>query len=373
MYQASSIPRLICILLWILVAGPCMNATAETPKQLDLFTAGTGGYHSYRIPSLLVTTRGTLLVFCEGRKTSRSDDGDNDMLLRRSTDGGTSWVESQLVYEEGGDAIITIGNPCPVLDRSTGIVWLTMNRGNDRVLVTHSRDEGKTWARPTDITDQVKKPGWGWYATGPGIGIQLQYGSHKGRLVIPCDHRETKDRDGPSRSHVFYSDDHGTSWKLGGSLSDHSNECQVAERSDGMLLINARNHWARSGGKPEMAKRRIIATSDDGGMSWSEMRLDNTLIEPTCQASLIAYPRTAASKGRMLFANPASTTGREKMTVRLSSDDGRTWSTSKLIYGGSAAYSCLAVLPDGRVAIVYERDGTTRITFSIFTLNWLRE
>ncbi len=369
MSSASHLSRF----LFVLVAGFPLLASADPPAQDDLFTSGQGTYHTYRIPAIVVSTRGTLLVFCEGRKTSSIDDGDNDMLLRRSTDGGRSWSETQVVHEEGGDAIITIGNACPVVDRATGIVWLTMNRGNDRVLITHSRDEGKTWALATDITDQVKKPAWGWYATGPGVGIQLRHAPHKGRLIIPCDHRQTKDRGGPSRSHVIYSDDHGSSWQLGGVLGDHSNECQVAERSDGSLLINARNHLARSGGKPELAKQRLIATSTDGGLHWSEMTLDKTLIEPTCQASLVGYSRKRGGRSSwMLFANPASVSGRENMTVRLSLDDGRTWPHSRQLYEGSSAYSCLAVLPDGRIAIVYECDSYRRITFSILSIDDLR-
>ena len=374
MYLARRSPRILLALAIVLGAGHPIGVRAADPaSQHDLFVAGEGGYHTYRIPAMVVTTRGTLLVFCEGRKTSSTDDGDNDMLLRRSSDGGRSWSVIKLVHEEGGDALVTIGNACPVVDRSTGIVWLTMNRGNDRVLLTHSRDEGKTWALPTDITEMVKKPAWGWYATGPGVGIQLRHGPHRGRLVIPCDHRQTKDRGGPSRSHVIYSDDHGTSWQLGGALGDHSNECQVAERSDGSLIINARNHLARSGGEPELAEQRIIATSDDGGIHWSQMRLDSALIEPTCQASLVRYSyRRGERREWMLFANPASQSGREKMTVRLSLDGGRTWPHSRLLYEPSSAYSCLAVLPDGKVGIVYECDGYQRITFSKFSIDDLR-
>ena len=181
MYLARRSPRILLALAIVLGAGHPIGVRAADPaSQHDLFVAGEGGYHTYRIPAMVVTTRGTLLVFCEGRKTSSTDDGDNDMLLRRSSDGGRSWSVIKLVHEEGGDALVTIGNACPVVDRSTGIVWLTMNRGNDRVLLTHSRDEGKTWALPTDITEMVKKPAWGWYATGPGVGIQLRHGPHRG-------------------------------------------------------------------------------------------------------------------------------------------------------------------------------------------------
>ena len=219
------------------------------------FRAGTDGYFAFRIPALVTSTQGTLLAFCEGRKTSLSDDGDNDLVLRRSFDAGRTWEPLQLVHEEGGDAVVTIGNPCAVVDRTTGVVWLTMNRENGRVLVTSSSDDGQTWAAPRDITTDVSRPEWGWYAMGPGCGIQLTASgsnhSHPGRLVIPANHRTTPDRSGPSSSHVIYSDDHGRSWHVGGTVGPHTNECQLAELGDGRLLINCRNHRGKAPGNPE--------------------------------------------------------------------------------------------------------------------------
>jgi len=171
--------------LAVLIAGAAGVAARaeEAPSHLDVYTSGQDGYHTYRIPAIVLTTEGTLLAFCEGRKTGRGDHGDLDLVLRRSTDGGKTWEPMQLVYEEGGTAKITIGNPCPVVDRTTRTVWLPFCRNNDRVLLTHSTDDGKTWAEPVEITENVKRPEWGWYATGPGHGIQLS----GGRLVIPCD------------------------------------------------------------------------------------------------------------------------------------------------------------------------------------------
>ncbi len=342
------------------------------PHETDVFTSGTQGYHTYRIPSLLVTPKGTVLAFCEGRKTSRADHGDIDMLLRRSRDGGRTWGPMRLVHEEGGTANITIGNPCPVVDRDTGTIWLAMTRTNGRVLLTRSDDDAQTWAEPVDLTDQVKKPEWGWYAMGPGVGIQLRHGQHDGRLVIPANHRDTPDRSGPSSSHVIYSDDHGRTWQLGGSVGPHTNECQVVECSDGSLLINSRNHWGRSGARPDLAGRRVIARSTDGGQTWSEPQFDDALIEPQCQASLIRYSwPDHGDRSRLLFSNPASKSGRKRMTVRLSHDEGKTWPLSRVIYEGPAAYSCLAALPDGQIGLLYERDDYGKISFASFTLAWL--
>jgi sialidase-1 len=323
--------------------------------EVAVFRSGEDGYHTFRIPALLRAADGALLAFCEGRKSSRQDHGDIDLVVRRSEDGGRTWGPLQVVYEQGGDAPITIGNPCPVLDAESGAIWLPFCRDNRDVLVTQSSDGGRTWSAPVDITSQVKKPGWSWYATGPGVGIQVIQGKHKGRLVIPCDHREEIEGRGTKMSHAFYSDDHGRSWQLGASVAPHTDECQVAELADGSLLMNMRNYWGREGGKPEIGNRRAIARSTDGAATWEPLDFDLMLIEPVCQASLIRISKETdgASAGALVFANPASTTKRERMTVRLSTDDGKSWPWALVVHAGPAAYSSLAA--DGNdVLLLYE-------------------
>jgi hypothetical protein len=359
-----------------------LDAKANVPhEQTRLFVSGVDGYHTYRIPSLIVTKSGTVLAFCEGRKNSRSDTGDIDLLAKRSTDRGQTWAKQQIVWDDGPN---TCGNPCPVVDRDTGIIWLLMthNLGVDRepeivagtskgtrtVWVTHSNDDGATWAKPTEITEAVKKPNWTWYATGPGVGIQLQHPPYPGRLVVPCDHKTRGDTVG-YYSHIIYSDDHGESWKPGGVTEGGVNECQVIERTDGSLLLNMRR--SRTSG----AVWRGVTTSSDGGMTWSRLSYDETLIGPRCQASLLRYsPSDAAGKPLVLFSNPADTKQRIKMTVRLSDDDGRTWPAAKLLHAGPSAYSCLTILPDMHIGCLYERGEDhpyETITFVRFSLQWL--
>src|SRR5512134_662369 len=103
------------------------SIAADQLAETIVFTAGQEGYHTYRIPALLVTKQGTLLAICEGRKTGRGDHGDLDLVLKRSTDGGNTWGPLELIYEEGGAEKVTIGNPCPVVDQSTGVIWLPFN------------------------------------------------------------------------------------------------------------------------------------------------------------------------------------------------------------------------------------------------------
>ena len=337
----------------------------------DMFTSGAGGYHTYRIPSLLVTPKGALLAFCEGRKTSTSDAGDIDLLMRRSDDGGRTWGPTTLVHEEGGTTPITIGNPCALVNATTGIIWLAFCRNNDDVLVTSSTDEGRTWATPRTITGTVKKPGWTWYATGPGVGIQLVRGPHAGRLVVPCDHRESVVGKPAMFSHVLFSDDHGQTWTLGGTVAQHTDECQIVELATGELLINMRNYWDRDGGRPDRGGRRAVARSRDGGATWSPLEFDAALIEPVCQASLIAIPRPGRPAETLLvFSNPASTTGRRALTVRVSGDEGRTWPVTIPVNAGPSAYSCLTPLADSRVGLLYERGKSERITFTILPVPW---
>ncbi len=100
------------------------------------------------------------------------------------------------------------------------------------------------------------------------------------------------------------------------------------------------------------------------------MKLDPTLIEPVCEGSILRYtwPDKPGKDrlSRILFANPASKK-RERMTLRMSYDEGKTWAVSRLVHAGSAAYSCLTILPDETIGLLYERDNYKKITFSTFT------
>jgi sialidase-1 len=347
----------------------CTAAQAGDLEQTAVFTSSEGGYHTYRIPSLLVSTKGTLLAFCEGRKNGRSDTGKIDLVLKRSSDGGKSWGGLQVVWADGEN---TCGNPCPVLDSRTGTIWMLMthnlgsdtqamietkkSKGSRTVWVCKSEDDGKTWTRPVEITKDVKKPSWTWYATGPGVGIQLK----TGRLVVPCDNCVEGTR--AQESHVIYSDDSGKTWKLGGVVGPKCNECQVVELTDGRVMLNMRSYHGDS--------RRRVAFSKDGGETFSEPVADKELIEPVCQASILRLP---GKNGGILFANPSSTK-REKMTVKLSRDDGKTWPHARLLHAGPSAYSCLAVLPDGTIACLYERGEKSAyetITLARFRGAWL--
>lgn len=349
-------------------SGAGRAVAPSEPTHTDVFRAGEDGYHTYRIPAVVVTQKGTLLAFAEGRKESRRDQGPTDMVLKRSTDGGQTWLPMQVVVQAVPYAAM---DPCPVVDH-TGVIWLVYDRwpqgfrgkvtpglGPDAVSrwVTSSVDDGVTWAPPANITASTKKPHWTGMAHGPGVGIRTR----SNRLVIPTNqHAEG------FTCTILYSDDHGSTWQLGGAAGPAVGESQVVELADGTYMLNMRSYRGQ--------RRRAIATSADGGMTWSRIRDHPELIEPVCQASFIRYTlATEHGKNRLLFSNPASEKGRINGTVRLSYDEGQTWPVARTLVPGSFAYSCLTVLPDMTIGCLYETDTYTRIRFARITLGWLTD
>ncbi len=350
-------------------------ADASPPVQTDVFVGGADGVHTYRIPAMIISPEGTLLVFCEARKLRISDASPTGMVLKRSTDGGKTWSATQvLVQGQGTEAIM---NPCPVVDRTTGtIVLFCINahktaHGHHRHLLLTSTDDGETWSQPADIAERIT-PYDDSFVSGPGVGIQMR----SGRLLVPgyTGTFDNKTRTG-LYSRVLFSDDHGQHWTMGEALSAFTSECQAVELADGRLMLNMRENTGQS--------CRAVATSDDGGQTWSEPHWDRTLNECPCQASFIRYSEAAVGKrSRLLFANPDvageryGVVKRTKMTVRLSYDEGKTWPVKKLIHAGPSSYSSLVRLPNGDIGLVYEGGQQHRrewIRFARISLGWLTD
>lgn len=370
-------------ILTILLIGFFLHSCKEKDASIQksvLWEKGTGDYNNYRIPSLIVTEKGTLLAFCEGREAG--DAGNIDLLLKRSEDNGITWSDEQIVWD---DAQNTCGNPCPVIDEETGRIWLflTWNKGDDheteiinktssfpRVpFLCYSDDDGLSWSEPVNMNETCRDTSWGWYATGPGIGIQIKDGPHKGRLVIPANHSYDDPngtiRNGPYGygAHVLFSDDHGETWEISEPIKPGCNESQVTELSDGILLMNMRsynNHYSRA-----------ISLSKDGGKTWTEIEHDFQLVESKCQASILNYG-TFNKEPLHLFLNPAVPIGRTHITLKASFDDCQSWSNEKLIYAGPGAYSCLTRLPDGKIGLFFEtgrESAYEKMIFISFNLN----
>ncbi len=332
----------------------CKDFPSDLPFHATLFQQGTEGYHTFKIPALQVASNGTVLAFCEGRVDNEGDFDDIDLVMRKSHDNGTTWSPLIVLVDEGAE---TVGNPCPVLDEHTGTIFLPYCLNNDRAFIINSTDHGETWSQPREITSQVKVPGWNWYAFGPTHGIQLS----TGRLVIPSDHT-TPDS---WHSHVIYSDDHGASWAIGGSVKGGS-ESTVVEAANGSLYLNMRAH---------QHNRRISAWSNDGGITWTEAMVEPALVEPPCQGSLLRLTNTTSfATSRVLFSNPASTF-RERVSVRVSYDECATWSEGTVIFPGPSSYSDLAATKDRTQVFCLLETGCNfyaeRIVFTRFTLEWM--
>lgn len=336
--------------------------TKPTPRAdvNELFVHGQSGYGRYRIPSLYVTPKNTVLAFCEGRVKPAGLTGDIDIVLRRSTDGGKTWSPLQVVADDGPN---TCGNPCPVVDQSTGIIWLPFSRslgqdteteivgqtgdGRTECWLTHSTDDGVTWAKPINISDTASRPEWTWYGPGPGFGLQLA----SGRLFVPSYHAVAKS--GIYQVHSLFSDDHGKTWQIGGILRDETTEAQAAIRTDGSLYINARNISPRN---QKEVRHRVTAVSRDEGLTWKEVQEDPTLTDSSCEGSVLVYSGLKPGERSIwAFTNPPGP-GRRALTIRLSYDEGKTWPVKKVVEPGSSEYSNLTRLPDGAIGLLYERD-----------------
>jgi len=342
------------------------------PVETDVYVSGADGVHTYRIPAMIVSPGGSLLVFCEARKESIRDGSPTDMVLKRSTDGGRSWSPVEvLIHGEGTDAVM---NPCPVVDAATGTIVLVsisahkIEKGRHRHLMIISADDGKTWSPPVDLAERIT-PYDDTFVSGPGVGIQTT----SGRLVMPgyVGKFDEATRTG-CYSCVLYSDDHGQSWTLGQKVSAFTNECQVVELADAALMLNMRDNTGKS--------CRAVATSSDGGQTWSEPHWDRALNECPCQASFIRYSAAPHGRSSLLFANPDvsgeryGVVKRTRMAVKLSDDEGKTWPVDRLIHPGPSSYSSLVRLPDGDVGLVYEGGQEHRrewIRFARVSLAWL--
>lgn len=329
---------------------------------VDVFVRHESGYHTYRIPALVRTLSGTLLAFAEGRKDNARDHGNVDIVLRRSEDGGRSWEPIELIYEEGGNDPVTIGNPVPVVDRQTGHIFLFFCRENKRVLLIKSEDNGLSWTAPRDLTQTLKREDWGdWYATGPCHGIQLA----NGRLVVPANHGHPQGRG--TQTHMILSDDHGLTWRIGGIPENYGNETTVAETGDNQLYVNMRSSL-HNNRKPYC---REVVQSVDGGASFGPAKLDCDLPDSICQGSVLSFQPKEGARF-LIFSNPAAQR-RERLSLRTSFDGGRNWGAPFLVYGGSSAYSDLVQLDEERIGVLFERDWYHSITFSSIAVSKLPE
>lgn len=325
--------------------------------MVDLFTQHDGRlpHGDYRIPSLVATPNGTLLAFVMGRMHT-TDNTPNIVYLRRSHDDGNTWQEAVPILSDPTNS--TMYGGAPVVDPHTGTVHFLHNQyiyGSSNCSActlwrTSSSDCGATWSSPQLL--DVRGPANTTWGGALASGIALTRGPHAGRLMVALRHDCGC---GTLRaSFVVFSDDSGASWQGGAELEllpqygGGWTECQVAELRSGSVLLTSRNFYARSSGYGP----RLFARSDDGGASWAANWSATDLPDPYCEGSLLSQPSSPSA--RLLFANP-SHASRLNFSVHASDDGGRTWPRSSVVWPGDAAYSDMAFLRNGSVAVLFEK------------------
>ncbi len=369
-----------------LLGMACASAFAAEPEFHDVFTSKSEGYTQIRIPAVLVTKAGSVLAFAEGRQKP-SDQSENDIIMKRSSDGGRTWSALRVLHDDGANSL---NNPTVVQERESGRIFVWYQRipahlkehsagtatGLDganiyRNFILTSDDDGNTWAAPLDVTRTTKRAtNATTIASGPGIGIQLTRGAHKGRLIVPFN-------EGPYsfwNNYAVYSDDRGATWTFGDNVPgafvpdaklgrrSQINEVQMVELSDGSVGLNSRQFAA--------AKVRKASTSKDGGATWSQVVDVPALRDPSCNASVLRYSFDDGGSGSVLYSGPDAMI-RSNGTIHLSRDDGATWPVKRVLWPGSFAYSVLTRLPDGTIGCLFETDNYGRIVFARFTSDWL--
>ena len=404
--------RQMSVLICSLLAHAGLVASVDEVVRTDLFVAGKDGYELYRIPGMVVTRRGTVLAYCEARKSGSGDWGQIDVLLRRSTDGGRTWFPRQQLIHLEGDLPInpvaaaqdldkpgenTVNNPVAIVDHENGAVHFLYCLEYMRCFYMHSDDDGVTWTEPVEITSTFdafrREYAWKVIATGPAHGIQLTKGKHQGRLVVPVwlslgtgEHAHR-----PSVSTTIFSDDHGKMWQRGDiAVPDtpefiHPSETVVVQLSDGRVMLNSRSESKRH--------RRLVTVSPDGATDWSTPRFDGALLEPICMAGIVRVREPKEEQpGLIAFSNPHNLSRRDgkgfagsgrdrvNLTIKLSYDEGQTWPVNRTLEKGFSGYSDLAALPDGTLLCFYERGSTDekssyrpgRLTVARFDEQWVR-
>lgn len=375
------------------------SLSSFSQDKVPVFVSGQEGYKSFRIPAIISLPNGDLLAFSEGRVHHAGDFGDVKIVQKRSTDKGFTWSPLQVVAEFD---TLQAGNPAPVVDLTdpaypNGRIFMFYNTGNNHegevrkgkglreVWYKTSVDNGATWSEAVNITTQVHRPNypsvnpeynfkedWRGYANTPGHAMQFESGNYKGRIFVAANHSEGNPQENAKDylAHGFYTDDHGKTFHLSETVQrPGGNESTAAELSGGRLMMNSRNQQGD-------VRARIVSISDDGGATWNKTYIDEVLIDPVNEGSILTIQRK--KKGNILaFSNAASRNRRDSLTLRISFNDGKTWTKNFLVdkspdgKGDFTAYSDLVIVSKNKVGILYERNGYKEIVFSV--IDWKKK
>jgi sialidase-1 len=358
----------------ILLLSIFMRANAQNLlKKTTVWTEKENNMFAHFVYGLTVTDKGTILAFAEARIDKSADDGAHHIVMKRSIDQGQSFSAYNVLVESKEGQSWT--NPTVVQDRKTKEIFLfyALNDKNvsTQVFYKSSTDDGLSWSSAKEVTSSFTENAYEWtfHLPGPGHGIQLK----NGRLMVQVWHRRSIKFAAAERKYgvnCLYSDDHGKTWKAGGDTpAGELNESQIVEQKNGDVLLIGRTITGRSG------SYQAKVWSNDKGISWTQqLEYDAALTGKVCDIGLIGY---SLKSKVLLVTQPADAKKRKDLTVRLSKDEGKTWSVSKLLEEGGATYSDLAVLPDKSIVCLYGHGGTEhmpqKVSLARFNLDWLQQ
>lgn len=352
----KNLKYLLLFLLAInLVTNIFAQNTIKVSEPINLFEKGDDGIAEFRIPSMITTIKGTVIAVCDARIDRSGDVPNNiDLVMRKLEKGSNEWTPLKRIVNFAGKH--GAADPSLLQDRETGRIFVfyafcpgrnNITEGPNRerrhlmVQYVYSDDEGESWSNPIHVDYTLREDNWQSIWSAPGRGVQLK----NGKLIIPCTiNKETK----VMATILVYSDDHGETWdKI--EVAEKINEPQMVELANGDWMVNARNQM-------EFRQCRAVTISKDMGKTWSQPVGDRNLPDPNCQGSIIQniFKVGKEKKDLLVLSNNNTGKGRRNMTVKLSDDNGKTWKYKKLIHEGPSAYSCLTILPNGNIGLLYE-------------------
>lgn len=350
--------------------------------------AGNDGSAAFRIPGLVTSNIGTLLGVYDVRYNNSADLQEHvDIGLSRSTNGGQSWEKMRIIMDMGTFGGLPegqngVGDPSILVDTQTGYIWVvaawTHAMGNGRawvnsrsgmsvnetaqLMMVYSKDDGKTWSKPINVTPQVKDPSWRFLLQGPGRGITM----NNGTLVFPAQFINDK---GVPSSCVMYSSDRGKTWHLHSPARPNTTESAVVEIEPGVLMLNMRDDRGGS---------RAVMISNDMGKTWTDHPSTRSVLqEPVCMASLIRAKASENSTGRdiLFFSNPNSTQARRNITIKASLDSGLSFPAEHQVLLDEESgwgYSCLTLIDKETIGILYESSAAHMVFQAIPVADFFR-
>ncbi|OHT00383.1 secreted sialidase [Tritrichomonas foetus] len=360
-----------------------LSFSYDEPKEIVVYKGGDYGSKYYRIPGIVVAHDNSLVVSTDKRWKSPADlPNVIDLLGRRSTDFGRTWSEPALLG--GGGADDGYGDGSLVVDRKSGVIICTFCGEGDffnstfdkphHIFYVKSYDNGATWTEKVDITSQLygincshlERKYWNSMFITSGSSLQLR----SGRIMAVAVVRKGHEKDGYS-DYVVYTDDLGKTWDVGlMPACDLGDESKMVELNNGDILMTIRHKLFR-----------YFAISHDKGLTWDPYYEMRDIVDPGCNGEIKRYTSTkdGYDKDRILHTNLHHPTDRKNLTVRLSYDEGKTWPVQKVLHSELAMYSSIAILPNGTIAVYYEKtlgpkdvDGF-EMRLALFSLEWLTD